>query len=86
MGFKLENVQKGYAEVYFEETGDVGYVQIEELVDHIDYDKDEIVKVKRWIAYKAVKPFFRPYLVVGKRTGYKTRKEALDALSEDCKG
>ena len=38
----LKNVEKGYAEVYFEDKECAGYVQLEEIDVGIDYKKDEL--------------------------------------------
>ena len=88
----LKNVEKGYAEVYFEDEKCAGYVQLEEIDVGIDYKKDELMTAKRWFAYKTVKPSNLStswgrlrYLRVGRfNTGYETRRAAINALAYDC--
>lgn len=88
----LKNVEKGYAEVYFEDKECAGYVQLEEIDVGIDYKKDELMTAKRWFAYKTVKPSNlstswrrSSCLRVGRfNTGYETRKDAIKALADDC--
>lgn len=91
----LENVVKGYAEVYFEDKECAGCVQLEEIDVGIDYKKDELMTAKRWFAYKAVKPSNlsafsaswgrSSYLRVGRfNTGYETRRDAINALAYVC--
>lgn len=89
---RLKNVEKGYAEVYFEDKECAGYVQLEEVDVGIDYKKDELMTAKRWFAYKTVKPSNLSaswerlrYLRVGRfSTGYETRRDAINALAYDC--
>lgn len=87
----LKDIKKGYAQVYFEDEKCAGYVQLEEVVADVDFQKDEVVIVKRWFAYK----YFRKpidwgkniiYVLDGLRvgrshTGYETRKDAIKALA-----
>lgn len=88
----LKNVEKGYAEVYFEDKECAGCVQLEEIDVGIDYKKDELMTAKRWFAYKAVKPSNlstswrrSSYLRVGRfNTGYETRRAAINALAYVC--
>lgn len=87
----LKNVEKGYAQVYFEDEKCAGYVQLEEVVADVDFQKDEVVTVKRWFAYKYFNKSFnwkngicyvRDGLRVGRfNTGYETRKDAIKALA-----
>lgn len=89
---RLKNVEKGYAEVYFDDKECAGYVQLEEINVGIDYKKDELMTAKRWFAYKTVKPSnwsaswgSLRYLRVGRfNTGYETRRAAINALAYDC--
>lgn len=79
----LENVQKGYAEVYFDENDYCGYVHVERFVKWTDFEKDEIHCVNRWVPYLRTGFGFNGYSSVGRETGYATRKEAIEALIKE---
>ena len=90
MNYKLENVSKGYAEVWSEEH-DTRWGVIERLtfIDHTDFEKDEIYEVKRWVAgtYWVESNYaFAGFYPVGRKTGYRTRKEAIEALVKYWEG
>lgn len=88
----LQNVQKGYAEVFYYPEGDSdettlldwGYVCIEDIPYKTDFEKDIIYYKKRWCIYLNFKTFSYgdPFIQIGRKTGYKTRKEALKAFRE----
>jgi hypothetical protein len=83
---KLENVGKGYAEVSFKYGW--GYVTKKEYVVRTDFDKDEIAYAYRWEAYVYRKPVsigFSQFKRIGRLTGYRTRKEAIEALRKFLK-
>ena len=81
----LSNIQKGYAEVVYTipETNKefIGEVMTETFVAYTDFEKDEVHTAERWVAYRDL---FRGCgrIIVGRLTGYRTRKEALAALDE----
>lgn len=79
----LENVQKGYAEIYFDETKYLAYVHIEKFVKRTDFEKDEIHYVRRWVPYLRIGFGFGGYSQVGRETGYATRKEAIEGLIKE---
>lgn len=79
----LENVQKGYAEIYFDETKYLAYVHIEKFVKWTDFEKDEIHYVRRWVPYLRVGVGLNGYSQVGRKTGYATRKEAIEGLIKE---
>lgn len=85
---ELSNIQKGYAEVVYTnpETKEelVGEVMTETFVTWTDFEKDEVHTVERWVAYRDLSRG-RGRIIVGRLTGYKTRKEALAALDEEAK-
>lgn len=88
---KMENIQKGYAEVYFPDSGKAaGYVHTEEFVVFTDFENDIIHRTERWVPYAWMgggsvlealgsSPGFSK---VGRTTGYSKRKHALRALEE----
>lgn len=82
---ELSNIQKGYAEVMYTNPGNdkefVGEVMTETFVAYTDFEKDEVHTVKRWVAYRDLSRG-RGRIIVGRLTGYRTRKEALAALDE----
>lgn len=90
--YKLERVYKGYAEVYFRKDGkfrkdDVrvdkaGYVSKFYIVERTDFDNDKTYYKERWLAFEWNKG---NYEQVGRKTGYATRKEAIEALVSDFK-
>lgn len=90
MEYKLMDVQPGYAEVWFwygEKTDDgesdkLGVVEREEFVYRTDFENDKVYKVKRWIAGSYLPPDLVWVWTVGNTTGYRTRKEAIEALIE----
>lgn len=79
----LENVQKGYAEIYFDENKHLAYVQTDKFVKWTDFEKDEIHYVKRWVPYLRVGFGLNGYSQVGRETGYATRKEAIEGLIKE---
>ena len=84
-GIKLENIQKGYAEVNLP-SGRHGYVESKKFVKYTDFDKDEIETVYRWVAYIWKREGSSVgYLLCGKLTGYPTRKEAILAVHDFAK-
>lgn len=78
---KLSEVHKGYALVNFKLGW--GYVQTEKFVVRTDFEKDEILYTERWVPrlYRREGSLVE-YIHVGRLTGYKTRKEAIEALRE----
>lgn len=83
---KLRNVEAGYAEVSFDYGW--GYVARERYVAHTDFDKDEIVYTHRWKPYVYRRTSFGDttrFLAIGRLTGYRTRKEAIEALHKFLK-
>ena len=79
----LENIQKGYAEIYFDENNHGGYVHVEEFVKRTDFEKDEIHYVQRWVPYLYTGFGLNGYTQAGRITGYTTRKEAIEALIKE---
>lgn len=79
---KLENVLKGYAEVYYPEYDRLGFVRTNEYVSWTDFEKDVIHKVDRWETFLHFYPSWgiSSYENIGRNTGYRTRTEALEAL------
>ena len=59
----------------------VGEVMTETLVAYTDFEKDEVHTVKRWVSYRDLSRGCGR-IIVGRLTGYKTRREALAALDE----
>jgi len=88
MDYKLVNIQPGYAEMWFwygkktddDDCDEVGVIWQEQFVDHTDFEKDEVYKVKRWVAHSYFPPELVSKYTVGRKTGYRTRKEAIQAL------
>ena len=82
MNRMLTNIQKGYAEVIYGELDDMnapwGYICRKTFVAHTDFENDKIYKVERWKAY--VYTCDNLDVTVGRITGYKTCKEALEVL------
>lgn len=82
---ELSNIQKGYAEVVYTspETNKefVGEVMTETFVAYTDFEKDEVHTVKRWVSYRDLSRG-HGRIIVGRLTGYRTRREALAALDE----
>ena len=82
---ELSNIQKGYAEVVYTipETNKefTGEVMTETFVAYTDFEKDEVHTVERWVSYRDL---YRGCgrIIVGRLTGYRTRREALAALDE----
>lgn len=80
---KLENVCKGYAEIVCSDKpiGDysydveLGYVHTEDFVRYTDFEKDKIYYTERWTIYWWTGSF---HTQIGKDTGYRTRKEAVE--------
>ena len=79
----LENVMKGYAEIYFDENKYLAYVHTEKFVKWTDFEKDEIHYVKRWVPYLCIGVGTNGYSRVGRITGYATRKEAIEGLTQE---
>lgn len=92
---KFSCVEKGYAELSFDvgNSSIMGIVRNERIVEHVDYDADEIHYAHRWFAYVHVgyswkhfsskdDSFSRQYQRVGRRTGYEKREEAIEALKD----
>lgn len=84
MNRMLTNIQKGYAEVLYGEPDDMnapwGYICRKTFVVHTDFENDEIYEVERWKAYVYMRDNDGLDITVGRITGYKTYKEALDVL------
>lgn len=79
--FRTTNIEEGYLEFYNPNNwSQCGYVAKDKIVSHVDFDSDTYKFCNRWFAYAmdASDPG-HPYLNVGKRTGYATRGEALQA-------
>lgn len=79
----LENVQKGFADIYFDENNHLAYVHIEKFVKWTDFEKDEIHYVERWVPYLHVGFGHNGFCQVGRETGYATRKEAIKGLIKE---
>ena len=79
----LENIQKGYAEIYFDENNHCGYVHVEEFVKWTDFEKDKVHYVKRWVPFLYIGVGVNGYSSVGRETGYATREEAIAGLIEE---
>lgn len=79
----LENIQKGYAEIYFDENDYLADVQVDTFVKWTDFEKDEIHYVQRWVPYLYTGFGLNGYSQVGRITGYTTRKEAIEALIKE---
>lgn len=78
---KLKNIEDGYAEVHFDYGW--GYVARERYVAHTDFDKDEITYAYRWKPSIYRRTSFGDttrFRTIGRLTGYRTRKEAVEAL------
>lgn len=96
MFYRLQNIQQGYAEVYFyqsEQPNDDrpiewGYVVLELIPTGSDFDKNEIYYRSRWRAYvhKTAVPGLsitgNNYIQIGRKTGYDTRHLALRAMEQ----
>lgn len=82
----LEHVEKGYAEIYFDENDHLAYVHADTFVKWTDFEKDEIHYVKRWVPYLHVGFGLNGYSKVGRETGYVTRKEAIEGLIKEIEG
>lgn len=83
---KLRNVEAGYTEVSFDYGW--GYVTKKEYVARTDFDKDEITYTHRWKPYVYRNAPFGDtshFLTIGRLTGYRTRKEAIEALRDFLK-
>lgn len=59
----------------------IGEVMTETFVAYTDFEKDEVHTVKRWVSYRDLSRG-HGRLIVGRLTGYRTRREALAALDE----
>lgn len=81
----LHNAYNGYAEVYY--RNHQGVVEKQKFVKYTDFEKDVIHEVQRWVAtvYEREGSLFN-WPVVGKKTGYATRKEAVQAIVEHVDG
>lgn len=85
MKYKFVKILKGYSEVVYDTPEeDFGVVRTERFVKYTDFEKDEIYDVKRWIPmiYTGERYCFNGLRRIGRLTGYKTRKEALDVLTK----
>lgn len=88
MKYKLVDIQPGYAEVWFWYGDKIDYYDSDELgvvckktfVDHTDFKNDRIYEVERWVSATYIKPEFSYDYRIGRKTGYRTRKEAIEAL------
>lgn len=89
--WKIADTQNGYAEIWwnkddkFDIADDVriGYVERVDLIDHIDFEKDKIYYCHRWMTYlwSDKVAFGMPHrFPIGRKTGYRTRKEAIQIL------
>lgn len=87
----LKNVKDGYAEVFYYPEGnsdkttllDWGYVSIEDVPYKTDFEKDIIYYKKRWCIYLNYRNSWgHPFIQIGRKTGYETRKEALEDFRE----
>lgn len=81
----LHRVQKGYAEVWYDTPEkDWGVVHTERFVKYTDFEKDEIYEVERWVPmfYTGTRYGLNGLETIGRLTGYRTRKEALDVLTK----
>lgn len=89
----LQNVKKGYVEVFYYPEGDSdeitlldwGYICIEDIPYKTDFEKDIIYYKKRWCIYMYYRnngSWGHPFIQIGRKTGYETRKEALKAFRE----
>lgn len=80
---KLSNIKKGYAEFEwtFEDHTYYGAVETKSFVVKTDFEKDEIIYTERWVPYLSYSKHltFPRSDLIGRLTGYKTRKEALEA-------
>ena len=83
---KLSNIKKGYAEFEWEFEGRTyfGYVEVKPFVVKTDFEKDEIIYTARWVPYLVTGKgiIYPPPNHIGRLTGYKTRREALDAAQD----
>lgn len=89
--WKIADTQNGYAEIWWNEDGKfdvsddvrIGYVERVDLIDHIDFEKDKIYYCHRWMTYlwsDDVDFSMGMRCPIGRKTGYRTRKEAIEAL------
>ena len=78
--WKIADTQNGYVEVWWDKGGKlsdnvaIGYAKRVNLIDHIDLEKDKIYYCHRWMIY------LWSDKVAGRKTGYRTRKEAIEVL------
>ena len=92
---KFSCVEKGYAELSFDvgNSSIMGIVRNERIVEHVDYDTDEIHYAHRGsptfmldilgnTSPLRMIPLVRQYQRVGRRTGYEKREEAIEALKD----
>lgn len=85
MKYKLRDVQKGYAEVQYDTPEeDWGVVHTKRFVAYTDFKKNEIHEVERWVpmVYTGTKYGLNGLETIGRLTGYRTRKEALDVITQ----
>ena len=85
MKYKLRDVQKGYAEVWYDTPEkDCGVVHTERFVKYTDFEKDEVYEVERWVpmVYTGTRYGLNGLRTIGRVTGYSTRKEALEVLTQ----
>lgn len=89
--WKIADTQNGCAEIWWNNDGKfdvsddvrIGYVKRVDLIDHIDFEKDEFYYCHRWMTYlwSGEVEFGMPHCFpIGRKTGYRTRKEAIEAL------
>lgn len=88
--YKLVNIQKGYADVWLSKHGKFGendeldgfgYVHIEKFVERSDFENDKVYYRTRWVPY--IHWDLGGFVQSGKTLGYRTRKEAVEALVHD---
>lgn len=81
----LTNIHKGHAEFYYgdEENPDAeGYVHRIIFTEYTDFIKDEIHYCYRWKVFIYDAFGKGGYPCIGKQTGYRTRKEALEVADK----
>lgn len=89
--WKIADTQNGYVEVWWNKGGKfsdnvaIGYAKRVNLIDHIDLEKDKIYYCHRWMTYlwsDDADLGMGMSFPIGRRTGYQTRKEAIETLIE----
>lgn len=81
---KLTNVISGYADLFLEidDQNYYGYVAREPFAYYANFDTDEVRCEERWFPYLVQATHQSSYNVSFRNTGYKTRKEAIEAWTE----